>query len=119
MSYYRDRRRAAGTARRRPSRRSAQPRALSQAEKSEILAVLSSDRAADKSVVHWRATLLDEGVRLASQSAMHRLLRERRPPGSASFGTGASVAGERTGALSCDRVYEFRRHARSQPEATR
>ena len=52
------------------------PNALSEQERAAVLAVLASDRFVDKSVAYVWATLLDEGVYLASQSTMHRLLRE-------------------------------------------
>jgi putative transposase len=51
------------------------PNALSAAERQEILAVLGSDRFVDKSVAQTWATLLDDGVYLASMSTMHRILR--------------------------------------------
>ena len=51
------------------------PNALSDAEREEILQVLNSPRFADKSVAQTWATLLDEGVYLASRSSMHRVLR--------------------------------------------
>lgn len=49
--------------------------ALSAAERAAVLAALTSPRFADKSVAQTWATLLDEGVYLASMSTMHRLLR--------------------------------------------
>lgn len=49
--------------------------ALSVAEQDRIIAVLTSPRFCDKSVAQTWATLLDEGVYLASMSTMHRLLR--------------------------------------------
>jgi putative transposase len=58
-------------ARRRPT----PPNALSAAERSAVLDVLTSRRFVDKSVAQTWATLLDEGVYLASRSTMHRLLR--------------------------------------------
>jgi len=51
------------------------PNALSDAERAEILQVLNSARFCDKSVAQTWATLLDEGVYLASRSTMHRVLR--------------------------------------------
>jgi hypothetical protein len=63
------------------------PNALSAAEQDEIIKVLTSERFCDKSVALTWATLLDEGVYLASMSTMHRLLRligqagDRRKPG--------------------------------------
>ena len=51
------------------------PNALTAAEQDEVIAVLTSPRFCDKSVAQTWATLLDEGVYLASMSTMHRLLR--------------------------------------------
>ena len=61
-----------------PSQRSPRPtppNALSDAERKRILQVLNSPRFCDKSVAQTWATLLDEGVYLASRSTMHRVLR--------------------------------------------
>ena len=58
-------------------------------EQSALLAVLDSDRFADKAPAQVHAILLDEGMRLASIRAMHRVMtladqvRERRAPGRA------------------------------------
>ena len=49
---------------------------LSAAERAHVLAVLTSQRFADKSVAQVWATLLDEGTYLCSMSTMHRILRE-------------------------------------------
>jgi hypothetical protein len=57
------------------------PAALSAAEREEVLAVLHSDRFADKAPAQVWATLLDEGRYLASISTMYRLLRERGETG--------------------------------------
>jgi putative transposase len=51
------------------------PNALSPAEQDEIIKVLTSPRFCDKSVSQTWATLLDEGIYLASMSTLHRLLR--------------------------------------------
>ena len=51
------------------------PNALTDAEREHLLAVLNSARFADKSVAQAWATLLDEGVYLASMSTMHPVLR--------------------------------------------
>ena len=56
-------------------RRAAQPRALSDGERSEVLDVLHSQRFVDESPATVWATLLDEGTYLASPSTMYRLLR--------------------------------------------
>ncbi len=55
--------------------RAVQPRALSDDERAEVLAVLHSDRFVDESPATVWATLLDEGLYLASPSTMYRLLR--------------------------------------------
>jgi len=74
-THYRARRPPAAP--RQPGSRPTPPNALTAAEREHVLAVLTSDRFADKSVAQVWATLLDEGVYLASMSTMHRLLRER------------------------------------------
>jgi len=55
--------------------RPAPANALSVAEQDKVIKVLTSERFCDKSVAQTWATLLDEGVHLASMSTMHRLLR--------------------------------------------
>jgi putative transposase len=55
--------------------RPAPPNALSAAERQRIVDELNSPRFCDKSVAQVWATLLDEGVYLASRSTMHRVLR--------------------------------------------
>ena len=62
-------------------RESAQPRALSAAEREHVLEVLNSERFADMAPAAVYATLLDEGVYLCSESTMYRLLRERNQTG--------------------------------------
>ncbi len=62
-------------------RESAQPRALSAAEREHVLAVLNSQRFADMAPAVVYATLLDEGIYLCSESTMYRLLRERGQTG--------------------------------------
>ena len=57
-------------------RRGVQPRALTDAERTEVLAVLHSERFVDESPATVWATLLDEGVYLASPPTMYRLLRD-------------------------------------------
>jgi putative transposase len=54
--------------------RPAPPNALTDTERA-VLAALNSPRFVDKSVSQTWATLLDEGVYLASRSTMHRILR--------------------------------------------
>jgi putative transposase len=49
--------------------------ALTVAEQDAVIAALTSPRFCDKSVAQTWATLLDEGIYLASMSTMHRLLR--------------------------------------------
>jgi putative transposase len=73
-SHYRDRRPVPLVPAQRAPRASP-ANALSPAEQDEIIAVLTGPRFCDKSVAQTWATLLDEGVYLASMSTMHRLLR--------------------------------------------
>jgi len=49
--------------------------ALTPAERNRILGLLTDEQYRDKSVAQTWATLLDEGVYLASRSTMHRVLR--------------------------------------------
>ena len=73
-SHYRDRRPVPIVpAQRTP--RAAPPNALTVAEQDRIIAVLTGPRFCDTSVAQTWATLLDEGIYLASMSTMHRLLR--------------------------------------------
>lgn len=51
------------------------PNALTEAEQTQVLKVLTSERFCDKAVAQTWATLLDEGTYLCSMSTMHRLLR--------------------------------------------
>jgi len=51
------------------------PNTLTDAERAAVLAVCNSPRFVDKSVAQTWATLLDEGMYLASRSTMHRVLR--------------------------------------------
>ena len=53
-----------------------QPRALSDTERAEVLAVLRSERFVDMAPAEVYATLLDEGTYLCSIATMYRLLRE-------------------------------------------
>jgi putative transposase len=73
-SHYRDRRPVPLVPAQRAPRASP-PNALSAAEQDRIVEVLTGPRFCDKSVAQTWATLLDEGVYLASMSTMHRLLR--------------------------------------------
>jgi putative transposase len=59
----------------------AQPRALSDTERSEVLAVLRSERFVDMAPAEVYATLLDEGTYLCSIATMYRLLREQGETG--------------------------------------
>jgi putative transposase len=60
----------------RPAReRRPQPRALSEAERSEVLGVLHAERFVDQAPASIYATLLDEGRYLCSVPTMYRLLR--------------------------------------------
>ena len=72
-SHYRDKQPPAVPAHRTP--RTAPSNALTTAEQDAVIAALSSPRFCDKSVAQTWATLLDEGIYLASMSTMHRLLR--------------------------------------------
>jgi putative transposase len=58
-----------------------QPRALSAAERQQVLEVLHAERFVDQAPASVWATLLDEGVYLASVATMYRLLRERGETG--------------------------------------
>jgi putative transposase len=53
-----------------------QPRALSTAQRAEVLEVLHSERFADAAPAAVYATLLDEGRYLCSEATMYRILRE-------------------------------------------
>jgi putative transposase len=58
-----------------------QPRALTPTEQAQVLEVLHAERFVDQAPASVWATLLDEGVYLASVSTMYRLLRERGETG--------------------------------------
>jgi putative transposase len=58
-----------------------QPRALSAAERQQVLEVLHTERFCDLAPASVWATLLDEGTYLASVATMYRLLRERGETG--------------------------------------
>jgi putative transposase len=58
-----------------------QPRALQAAERQQVLEVLHQERFWDTAPASVYATLLDEGVYLASVSTMYRLLRARGETG--------------------------------------
>jgi putative transposase len=53
----------------------AQPRGLSEAERREVLALLTQERFCDQSPAEVFATLLDEGRYLCSERTMYRILR--------------------------------------------
>ena len=59
-------------------RRAAQPRALSETERVEVLDVLHSDRFVDESPATTWATLLDEGRYLASPATVAASARDGR-----------------------------------------
>lgn len=59
-----------------PRPRPVPPSKLTDAERRQILDVFHNPAHADRSVAQVWATLLDQGVYLASQSTMHRILRE-------------------------------------------
>ena len=73
-SHYRDRRPVALVPAQR-SPRPSPPNALTVAEQDEVIKVLTSPRFCDKAVAQIWATMLDEGIYLASMSTMPRLLR--------------------------------------------
>ena len=58
-----------------PTARAPHPASLTRDEQQALLAVLNSDRFADKSPAQVWAILLDEGIYLASVSSMYRVLR--------------------------------------------
>ena len=62
-------------------RRPGAANALTDAERAQVLEVLTSDRFVDKSVAQTWATLLDEGTYLCSRSSMHRILRANHAAG--------------------------------------
>ncbi|WP_396230538.1 IS3 family transposase [Frankia sp. ACN1ag] len=64
-----------------PHRARRQPAALSPAEREQLIEVLHSERFVDAAPAQVWATLLDEGVYLASQRTMYRLLAERGETG--------------------------------------
>jgi putative transposase len=72
---YRERSRPVG-ARRKPGPAGAPANALFAAERERVLAILTGPCFADKAVAQIWAELLDEGIYLASQSTMYRILRE-------------------------------------------
>jgi putative transposase len=73
-TYYRRHRQSPPTPRLRRAR-TAQPRALSQAERAEVLGVLHAERFVDQAPASIYATLLDEGRYLCSVPTMYRVLR--------------------------------------------
>jgi putative transposase len=74
-SWYRTHRRSPAPPRPPRSPRRPQPRALSPAERQQVLDVLHAERFWDQAPTSVYATLLDEGVYLASIATMYRLLR--------------------------------------------
>jgi putative transposase len=74
-SYYRHHRQSPPPPRPEPAPPRPQPRALQPAERQQVLDVLHSDRFCDQAPAEIYATLLDEGVYLASISTMYRILR--------------------------------------------
>jgi putative transposase len=76
-TFYRRHRPPASASARRPPiphKERVQPRALSAQERAHALEVLNSERFADASPTHVWATLLDEGVYLASPRTLYRVL---------------------------------------------
>jgi putative transposase len=74
-SYYRRHRRSPTPPRPRPPR-TGQPRALSRAERAQVLGVLHHERFVDQAPASVYARLLDEGRYLCSVPTMYRLLRD-------------------------------------------
>jgi putative transposase len=58
-----------------------QPRALTPTEQAQVLEVLHTERFVDQAPASVWATLLDEGIYLASVATMYRLLRQRGETG--------------------------------------
>jgi len=75
-SWYRQHRATAAPPARPPAERRPQPRALSAAERAQVLEVLHSERFVDEAPATVYAKLLDEGVYLCSEATMYRILRE-------------------------------------------
>jgi putative transposase len=73
-TYYRQHRQSPPTPRP-PRARAAQPRALTAAERAEVLGVLHHERFVDQAPASIYATLLDNGRYLCSVPTMYRLLR--------------------------------------------
>ena len=79
-----------------PGPRAPHPAALTAAEQAALLAVLDSERFADKSPAQVYAILLDEGIYLASIRTMYRVMtladqvRERRAQAPTRPGSGPS-----------------------------
>jgi putative transposase len=73
-TYYRQHRQSP-PAPRPPRQRAGQPRALSEAERAEVLDVLHDDRFVDQAPASIYANLLDDGRYLCSVPTMYRLLR--------------------------------------------
>ena len=75
-THYRNNRRSAPAARAPRSAPKPQPRALATTERQEILDVLNSPRFCDVAPAEVWASLIDEGIYLASVSTMYRVLRD-------------------------------------------
>ena len=97
-TYYRHHRQSPLPARQ-PRAPRPQPRALSQAERDEVLAVLHQERFVDQAPASIYATLLDEGRYVCSVPTLYRVLRaadevhERRRQASASSDREAGAGG--------------------------
>ncbi len=74
-TYYRQHRKSPAPPRPAPKPPRPQPRALSQQERQGVLEVLHSERFIDAAPPEIYATLLDEGIYLASVPTMYRILR--------------------------------------------
>jgi putative transposase len=75
-SHYRRNRKSPPPPRPEPASRKPQPRALSEAERARVLAVLHEPRFVDQAPASVYATLLDDGTWLCSISTMYRILRD-------------------------------------------
>jgi putative transposase len=80
-SWYRTHRRSEAPLRPPRQAPAPQPRALSAAERQQVLEVLHAERFWDQAPASVYAALLDEGVYLASISTMYRLLRQQGETG--------------------------------------
>lgn len=76
-TYYRWKADPDGEDKRATCKRAPNPRSLSPEEKQQVLALINSEEVADKSVTQAYMHYLDQGVYIASESTIRRLLREK------------------------------------------